>query len=208
MKKQLPVYKLKIEDDNTGLSSISFVKMPAIERQFVSFSANKPVKFKINDEEKRIVTGALLLADSAIYRNDENGEYYIIIDKEQILKTAQKYFKDGYQGSVNREHTNTFFKGVTLFESFIVDSSRGIFAPDAELYGTIQDGSWVGSFFVENDEVWEEIKNGTFLGFSVEGFYNYEEVSLNKKEKSVQQQEKESIQEILQELTGLEKLLM
>ncbi|MBN8859352.1 MAG: hypothetical protein J0H29_13245 [Sphingobacteriales bacterium] len=201
MTKELPVYKMRIESDDEGLSAVALVSLPAIERNFVSFSANKPVKFQINNEEKRIVTGALLLADTPVYRNDENGEYYVIIEKDEVFKTAQKYFKDGLQASVNEEHGNNFFKGVTLFESFIVDSNRGINAPDPELYGTIKDGSWVGSFFVENDEVWNEIKQGTFKGFSVEGFFSFKEISLNK------EKEKTPLQELVSALQELQTVL-
>ena len=197
---KLPVYKMSIENSEEGLTSISLVEFPAIERNFVTFSANKPVKFQINDEEKRIVTGALLLADTPIYRNENGEEYYIVIEKPEVFKTAQKFFKDGVQNSVNAEHTKNFFSGITLFESFIVDESRGISAPDPELYGTIPEGSWVGSFFVESDEVWEEIKAGTFKGFSVEGWYSLEKISLTKEKTDV-----EEIAEILELIEEIEK---
>jgi hypothetical protein len=36
------------------------------------------------------------------------------------------------------------------------------------------DGSWFGSFYVENDEVWNKIKSGEVKGFSVEGLFIYD----------------------------------
>ena len=37
------------------------------------------------------------------------------------------------------------------------------------------DGSWFGSFYVENPDVWKSIKEGTYKGFSVEGMFDYNE---------------------------------
>jgi hypothetical protein len=39
----------------------------------------------------------------------------------------------------------------------------------------VADGSWFGSFYVENEEVWNKVKAGEFRGFSVEGLFDYEE---------------------------------
>ncbi len=48
----------------------------------------------------------------------------------------------------------------------------------------VKDGSWFGSFKVENDEVWQMIKDGKVQGFSVEGIFNYKTQS--KEEKMMQ----------------------
>ena len=37
----------------------------------------------------------------------------------------------------------------------------------------VPDGSWFGSFKVDNEEVWQMIKDGKVKGFSVEGLFNY-----------------------------------
>ena len=42
-------------------------------------------KFAIQSEEKRIISGAAMLADLPIYRRDEvRGEYYVVFDKQNI----------------------------------------------------------------------------------------------------------------------------
>lgn len=61
--------------------------------------------------------------------------------------------------------------GVTMFESWIKDSSRGV-AP-MKGFEDAPEGSWFGSFKVENEDVWERVKSGEFKGFSVEGVFNY-----------------------------------
>ena len=40
-------------------------------------------------------------------------------------------------------------------------------------YEDVKDGSWFGSFKVENDDVWNMVKEGKVKGFSVEGIFNY-----------------------------------
>ena len=37
-------------------------------------------------------------------------------------------------------------------------------------FDDVPDGSWFASYYVENDEVWNQVKDGTFKGFSVECF--------------------------------------
>lgn len=129
-------------------------------------------KFAIQDEEERVISGPLMLADTPIYRNDQNGEYYVQFSKDTIKKIAQKFFRKGYQQNVNLMHdSGSTVSGLTMFESFIKDSKRGIKAMHG--FEDVPDGSWFGSFKVENDEVWQLIKDGKVRGFSVEGVFNY-----------------------------------
>ena len=58
-----------------------------------------------------------------------------------------------------------------MFESWIVDEKRGI--KPMKGYEDVKDGSWFGSFKVENEDVWQMIKDGKVRGFSVEGVFNY-----------------------------------
>jgi hypothetical protein len=44
-----------------------------------------------------------------------------------------------------------------------------------EAFKDLPDGTWFGSFYVENPKVWEMIKSGGVKGFSVEGMFDYEE---------------------------------
>lgn len=138
--------------------------------------------FAIQDEEQKIISGPLMLADTPIYRNDQNGEYYVVFSKETIKKVVQRYFKKGYQANVNLMHeSGNPVSGVTMFESFIADKSRGIYPMKG--FEDVPDGSWFGSFKVDNDEVWQQIKAGNVRGFSVEGQFNYRKTGESKLEK-------------------------
>jgi len=193
---KLPVYQLEISDDVNDLSEVDFVALvdkPAIERNFLRFNENR-ANFVIQNEERRIVSGPLMLADTPIYRNDENGEYYVMFTKDTIEKIAQKFFKKGYQSNVNLMHDNNqAVDGVTMFESFIVDESRGVATMKG--FEDVPQGSWLGSFLVENDSVWSKVKAGEFKGFSVEGLFNYKK---GKQEMSKDEQIWHRIVEVLQ----------
>jgi hypothetical protein len=171
---KLPIYQLEISEDLNDDVEVDFVALvdrPAIERDFLKFKEAK-ANFVIQSEDRRIVSGALMLADTPIYRNDQNGEYYVTFTKDTIEKIAQKFFKKGYQSNVNLMHDEALaVEGVTMYESFIVDSSRGVVAMKG--FEDAPEGSWFGSFKVENESVWNKIKSGEFKGFSVEGIFNY-----------------------------------
>ena len=126
-------------------------------------------KFSILSEEKRIISGALMLADELIYRdNDRFGQHYVKFSADTIKSIAIKWAKKNYNNHVNLMHDeNQKVKGVTMFESWLVDSKRGVMAMKG--FEGVADGSWFGSFYVENEKVWQAIKKGDYKGFSVEG---------------------------------------
>lgn len=196
MNKELPIFKLEIVDDvnaDTEVDFVALVDRPAIEKSFVAFNDQKQ-QFAIQDEEEQIITGPLMLADTPIYRNDVNGEYYVVFDKNTIKQIAQKFFKKGYQSNVNLMHdSGKILDGLTMFESWITDEKRGVMPMGA--FKDVPDGSWFGSFKVDNPDVWQMIKDGQVKGFSVEGVFNYKKSGI----KNVQQMW-EQIKEILSQV--------
>lgn len=127
--------------------------------------------FAVQSEEQRIVSGPIMIADLPIYRRDEQGEYYVVFDAAEIKKINQRFFEKGYQANVNIEHDKKV-QDVFMFESFIIDREKGVNPPKG--YEDLTDGSWWGSFKVNNDIIWEQCKDGTFNGFSIEGLFRYE----------------------------------
>jgi len=144
-------------------------KMNQEDFQAVGFN-----KFNIQNPEQRIVTGPLMIADLPIYRRDADEEYYVTFSAAEIKKIVQRFFKKGYQSKVNVEHS-TPVDGVFMFESYIIDREKGIMPPKG--FEEVSNGSWFGSFKVENEKIWEEVKAGTFKGFSVEGLFRYEKTN-------------------------------
>jgi hypothetical protein len=171
---KLPVYKLDINewDEETGIDFVSLVESPAIQKDFLAFSESQ--RFAIQDEEKRIVTGAAMIADLPIYRRDDiRGEYYVVFDKESIFKIAKKWARSNKYDSVNAHHRTPIMDGVSLFESYIIDRERGVMPPKG--FEEVADGSWFVSYLVDNEDVWQRVKEGEFKGFSVEGVFDFPE---------------------------------
>jgi hypothetical protein len=145
------------------------------ERKLEELELNKARKarFEIQNEEKRIISGAAMIADLPIYRYDETrGEYYVVFDKETIFEIAKKWARGDKYDAVNIHHDKAI-NGLSLLESFIVDRERGIMPPKG--YEEVADGSWFLSYIVNDESIWQRVKEGEFKGFSVEGFFDFEE---------------------------------
>ena len=170
----LPIYKAVISDDECGMYCLSLVDEPAVESNFLYFSKEKQ-QFKVENEEQRIVTGVIMRCDFPIYRRTAAGyEYYVMYDKQTIDYMAEKWLADGLHNNINLQHNpNSVVKDIYLKEVFFKNVDRGV---NPKGYEDIEDGSLFGTYKVMNDEVWDEIKKGTFKGFSLEGLFDMVEV--------------------------------
>ncbi len=156
------------EQEESGIEAISIVESPAIESDFVTLNSQE-IKLAEVDKEKKILLGALLIPNKPIYRNGDEGDYYIFFSKNTIAKASQMYLKNGYQNNSTLEHEQAL-NGLTLVESWIVadevqDKSRK--------YGlNVPVGTWMGAVKVNNDEIWSEyVKTNKVKGFSIEGYF-------------------------------------
>lgn len=169
----LPVYWATLDDDAHGLSFVSLVDKPAIERNFVALAAAKRANVcAVANEEKRLVYGPILRADFPIYRNDsERGEYYIAFSADCIRKAVEKFLADKQAGNVNVMHeAGSQVDGVHLVQLFIKNTAAGI-APAG--FDDIEEGSLFGEYHVTDDDIWAAIKAGEFRGFSIEGNFSF-----------------------------------
>lgn len=186
MIKNLPIYEVYIDtgDTETGMFVISLVNEPAIEKDFLAFSNDKiHLEYKIVNEEEQKVFGAIAIADLPIYRRDESGfEYYIVFNKETIAKMTEKYFKMGFQNNVDTEHNLKLEDGVTLTQMFIKDTEKGINPMGFE---DVADGSLFAEFHIENAEVWNDVKEGKYKGFSLAGDFLVSDKPVNDEEQQL-----------------------
>lgn len=172
----MKVFYIRVNDEDiTGIDAISLVDMPAVEKNFLCFSEEKqPVKMKF-DNSKHIITGVVCLADTPIYRyNERMGEYYVVFSKETIQKMVEKFAKMDLFKSVNLQHDDKqFVDDVYMIESYITNKERGISPAE---FSDIPDGSWIASYKIDNESLWDEIINGDKLnGFSLQGMFELEE---------------------------------
>jgi len=156
------------EQEESGIEAISIVESPAIESDFVALNAEE-IKLAEVDKEKKILLGALLIPNKPIYRNGEEGEYYIFFSKDTIVKASQMYLKNGYQNKSTLEHSEAL-QGLTLVESWIVEDEV---MDKSRKYGlNVPVGTWMGAVKVNNDEIWQEyVKTNKVKGFSIEGYF-------------------------------------
>jgi hypothetical protein len=163
------LYELVIQDDTDGLFAVSLVESPAIERDFIYMS--KELQFAQVSEEKRLVAGPLLVPMKKILRLKENGEpYYVYFTEKGIEDMARKFMKEKLGDQVTLEH-NGKTSGVYLSELWIVEASK---TDKSNLYGfTLPKGTLFGIYKIENDDVWQKVKDGTFRGFSIEALLEH-----------------------------------
>ena len=168
----IPVFNAIISDEETGMFKISLVDEPAVMSNFLAFDkARKPVMYAIANEDKRIVRGVVMRADVPIYRYDESfGEYYIIYKADTIRQMAEKYLLESRQNDVNLMHEDgSDVDGVQMVQYFIKDTDAGVNPTGFE---EIADGSLFAEFHIVNDDVWNQVKDGTFKGYSLEGVFD------------------------------------
>ena len=189
MENKLPIYYATINEDLSGLElkeqgiqNIALVDSPAMLTEFLAFSEQKPYEFKFAiQEEQRIITAPVIVADLPIYRKVDDKEFYVVYKKETNMQILQKYMLDGNQRKVKLTHDTTdLSKGVFVFEVFISDDSRGIKQPEAF---DLPDGTIFCSMKIHNDDIWKKVKSGEVKGVSLEGFFDLEqEIELSETE--------------------------
>lgn len=178
----LPIFEATIGDNpEAGINKISLVDYPAVESDFLSFAKKeRQMNYAIQNEDKRLVRGVIMRADFPIYRNNEQGEYYIVYKADTIREMAEKYLFDGKQNNVNLMHEDdSDVEGVNMVQFFIKDVEHGV---NPEGFEEIEDGSLFAEFHVCNDEVWDQIKAGEYKGFSLEGRFYQEQLSSQREE--------------------------
>jgi hypothetical protein len=147
------------------------------QRKLEQIDRQKMQSFSVVNSEERIVVGPAMVPDMKIYRRDETGEYYVFFDKKTIETIALKFYSKGFQQSANEMHMKPI-EGVTFFQSWIADESKGI--PKMKQFEDLPDGTWFLGAKIMNDETWAKVKDGTFRGFSVEGMFDMTEIKMRK----------------------------
>jgi hypothetical protein len=187
-------------DDFTGVFAISIVKSPAIQRNFIKLAEEKPVQMVLSNQEQRIITGPALIPDKMIYRNAESlggEEGYVYFSQNTIKEVAELFLGDLRNNNTTLEHQEKCID-LALVESWIVQDpgkdksyALGIEVPA---------GTWMVSYKVLNDQLWEEIKSGKYNGFSIEANMVAQVIaqfSEKQVDKPVEDRERELINSIL-----------
>lgn len=109
------------------------------------------------DDAQRIVTGIVLEPDVV----DAQNEW---VSVEEIEKAAHAFMR-GYRETTKLGIMHEVFEdiGVHLVESYIAPVDFSLPGGDVKV------GSWVMSVYVEDDDLWQSIRDGGITGFSIHG---------------------------------------
>tara|TARA_B110000967_G_C18710890_1_gene472645 strand:- start:176 stop:886 length:711 start_codon:yes stop_codon:yes gene_type:complete len=170
--KTTSIVELIINDENQDLAidAISLVTSPAIEQDFVFFGKEKNnLTFAKVDEEKRMLVSPALIPNKQIFRHDPNtdSDYYVYFSKETVRKASELYLKHNNHHKATYQHQDRV-SGVLTVESWIKEGDMD----KSKLFGyDLPNGTWFVKMKIENDELWQKIKEGELKGLSIEGYF-------------------------------------
>jgi len=200
-KKTTKITELVIDEENEALAidAISLVTSPAIEVDFVFFGKEKNnLTFAKVDEEKRELIAPALIPNKQIYRYDANtdSDYYVYFSKDTVKKAAYSYLKHNNHHKATYQHEQRV-AGVLTVESWIKEGDQD----KSKLYNfDLADGTWFVKMKIENDDLWNKIKEGELRGLSIEGYF------VDKLEKMGKQYTDEEIRTAYKELQAEGKI--
>lgn len=178
------IVELVIEKDLDGIEAVSLVDAPAIEENFIALNKEYKMDLAEVDSDKRILMGAALIPNKQIYRKNGKDEFYVFFSESTVKQASELFLKNGNQGNATLEHKSKF-DGATVVESWIIDN------PDmdkSKQYGfSLPKGTWMISMKIEDENVWKEVKDGKYKGFSIEGYF------ADKLEMAIQEQQEEEL---------------
>ena len=151
-----------------------YQKKPNTQKVTVSFlnkakTASKEYKFGIDRDKKRLV-GPMLIPNKLILRVDEEGKpFYVYFSEDTVRQIAEKAIKDKLIDSVNLEHNPDVPVDAHMTSSWIVEDPNN---DKSNMYDMkVPKGTWMAEYKVEDDRVWDMVKDGVVNGFSIEGIF-------------------------------------
>jgi hypothetical protein len=176
-------------EEMVGIEAVSIVSAPAIDESFVALSSDE-IKLAKVDDEKRIVMGCALVPNKMIFRKRNDTTFYVYFSEDTVRRASELFFQNGNQSNATLEHQMKA-NNLTVVESWIVEDEV---KDKSAIYGlNAPVGSWVISMKIEDDELWQQIKEGKkYTGFSIEGYFA-DKASIKKSEMSTEEVEAELI---------------
>jgi hypothetical protein len=174
----LPIIELTLEELEQGIDATALVENPAIQRNWMTFKEQKDFKFKTHNEEKRVLAGALMVADFPMYRNMNGKEFFVKFSAETILQLADRMVLNNKLTAFNFEHdAKKELADMHIQQFFIINTELGVNTPLG--FEELPNGSLFAFVKVNNEQVWNDyVKTGIVKGFSIEGnFATKEEFS-------------------------------
>lgn len=185
----------RVKPSTSNIYAVSLVEEEAVESGFIALSKQKqPMDFKIHNEEKRMLYGVALRADFPIYRRYGEDEFYITFDANAIERLVNKFMSNYGQKSFTIDHMESA-EGIVITESWLVKDTEND-KSNALGLENVSEGSWIIGCKINNDEIWQSIREGRWHGFSIESWIDMEEIEefkkINKENKKIDMAVKKS----------------
>ena len=185
----------RVRPSTSDIYAVSLVEDEAVESGFIALSKQKqPMNFKIHNEEKRMLYGVALRADFPIYRCYGQDEFYLTFDANAIERLVNKFMSNYGQKSFTIDHMEPA-EGIVITESWLVKDTEND-KSNALGLENVSEGSWIIGCKINNDEIWQSIREGRWHGFSIESWIDMEEIEefkkINKENKKIDMAVKKS----------------
>lgn len=179
--KKLKTYYVNPDDENICYR-VSLVEDPAVESEFVYMSRQDGRKeyVSLETDEKHMVYSATLIPDKPIYRQMDGEEFNVVFTAAAIERMARNFMKAGFNHEWSLEHDGQSVSGLTATECWIKTDLEKDKSVAIGLDPELPVGTWFLGLSVDNPEVWQAVKEGTWHGFSIEALIALDEVKLAK----------------------------
>ena len=96
-----------------------------------------------------------------------NSEYYVYFSKDTVRQASELYLKHNNHHKATYQHQDRV-SGVLTVESWIKEGDMD----KSKMYGyDLPNGTWFVKMRIDNDELWNKIKEGELKGLSIEGYF-------------------------------------
>ena len=178
----IPIYDVLIDDEQLGLTAVSFVDEPAIMEDFIAFNSQEQ-RLWFSSHEKREVVSPILIPNQLILRKNSDGQlYYVRWSEDAIHNAAAKFLANGFWNNVTIMHptfynqdmkyTDALEKDVYLLRMWIVRDPATDDINTKYGFKNLPKGTLCVHYKVHNRQLWSRIKSGELRGLSIEAFTN------------------------------------
>jgi len=154
-----------------GVYAISLVEKPANEFDLVKMKKHEPIKVYLS-EEKRIITGVVLMPNQLIYRNNNGNEYEFYLSAETIEELSANYLLEYFQSLTLQHSENLEVTDTQIVESWLVADKAN--DKIKHLGFEVENGTWCMSLKMNKEELWDDVKTGKINGISIEALLEME----------------------------------
>lgn len=158
-----------LSDREEYISKLSKQDQKNIRETLALQESSNNFKFNVEEEQMK-VTGPLLIPNKLILRLDQEGNpYYVFFSEDTVKQISERMLKDKRVDQVNLEHDSNIMVDSVMTESWLVEDPEN---DKSNIYGmTMPKNTWMATYQINDDKVWDLIKAGEVKGFSLEGYF-------------------------------------